>query len=830
MIAIDENASARVEADAGAPARGTPQRACVALAFFAALALASLAAHAQRAPGARDSGCAPDAAGMQLAFNDLREPGVQIAQGISTRTDAPAAPASVAAREPAKSGAGDAISTANQAPDAPAASGARKAPAPAAARKTTKNDAGATLSTANQAPDAPLTPAARAAEARVRDAETIATLSQEGQLLLARDQVKLDGYAYCSMSVAAAERGDFRESIEAASRALVVARQTDNANLAALSRRDLAIAYSYAGDLDDAERYAKEAIAAGAKNPEQVLAPAHKVLGDIAARRGDPQAALVEYRAALATASPRYRPMVLLSITNGQIAAGDPTGARATFEQTAAVSGTLLGPLRKRIEGNLLLAENKPEAALAAFAASATKTGTDANYDNLWAHEGMGRAYLALGQRKAARAAWLAALDDSESIRARFRSDEFKTGLFSDTQTVFEETIALVVDDGDYPLAWTLSERSRGRALLDVVRNRLASQVDETQLNGRTLSLDEVRGALHPGEAIVEYHGLPDRLIAWVVRADGIQGFTLPIPRNDMSLAVGDFRNAIIRGRPQAITYGTKLDALLIRPLGLRGDERLVIVPNGALHYMPFQALKNEQGFLIQRHAMALAPSASIAVQLVRRQQRVASNLVAFGNPRISPQFDLPGAEAEVRAIGPLFAERDTFLQSDVTRKTFSENAPGGRIVHVATHAQADTIDPLHSRVLLAPSTQPADGPDPLLAADIYNLRFDSVALVTLSACETALGRIERGDEIMGFTRAFFYAGASALLVSMWPVADESTALTMSTFYGALTKGEQAIDAMRAAQLAVLADSRFAHPFYWAPFDLMGDWRLSVAR
>jgi len=707
--------------------------------------------------------------------------------------------------------------------------------APTSLRKAQKEAATAPLVASGPQPaastsDESLTPAARQAEARVRDAETIATLSQEGRLLLARDQVKLDGYAYCSMSVAAAERGDFRESIEAASRALVVARQTDNANLAALSRRDLAIAYSYAGDLDDAEKYAREAIAAGGKNPQQVLAPAHKVLGDIAARRGDANAALVEYHAALDSASPRYRPLVLLSITNAQIANGDAAGARATFDETRGLTDSLLAPLRKRIEGNLLLAENNPRGALDAFAASAEKGGSDASYDNLWAHEGMGRAYLAMGKRKEARDAWLAALDDSESIRARFRSDEFKTGLFSDVQTVFEETIALVVDDGDYPLGWTLSERSRSRALLDVVRNRLASNVDEAQLNGRTLSLDEVRGTLKPGEAIVEFHGLPDRMIAWVVRADGLQGFTLPIKRRDMTLAVTDFRNAIIRGRPQALTYGAKLDALLIQPIGVRPNERLVIVPNGSLHYMPFQALRDPQGFLIQRHALALAPSASVAVQLVRRQQRIASNLVAFGNPRIAPEFDLPGAEAEVRAIGPLFARNETFVRGDVTRKAFSDNAPEGRIVHVATHAQADTIDPLHSRVLFAPATQPADGPDPMLAEDIYNLKFDSVALVTLSACETALGRIARGDEIMGFTRAFFYAGASALLVSMWPVADESTALTMRTFYGSLTKGEEAIDAMRDAQLAVLSNSRFAHPFYWAPFDLMGNWRLSVAR
>ncbi|WP_244140155.1 CHAT domain-containing protein [Caballeronia sp. BCC1704] len=775
MKPIERIASARVVADARAPMSGAIKRAEVLLALMAMLALVPRALHAQ---AAAHSACAPQEASMQLA---------QIDMPSSER-------------------------------------GARNAPETQEAHETHETHA------PSSSPDAPLTSAARDAEARVRDAETIAALSKEGQLLLARDQVKLDGYAYCSMSVAAAERGDFRESIEAAARALVVAAKTDNAGLAALSRRDLAIAYSYAGDLDDAGRYAKEAIAAGQNNPQQVLAPAHKVLGDIAARSGDPAAALAEYRAALDSASPRYRPLVLLSIVNAQIASGDAAGARATFAQTKDVDGTLLAPLGKRIEGNLLLAEHKPEQALAAFSASAAKGGTDASYDDLWAHEGMGRAYLALGDRKQARAAWLAALDDSESIRARFRSDEFKTGLFSDVQTVFEETIALVVEDGDYRLAWTLSERSRSRALLDVVRNRLDKNVDETQLNGRTLALDDVRGALAPGEAIVQYHGLPDRMIAWVLRADGIAGFTLPIARHDMTLAVSDFRNAIIRGKPQAITYGTRLDALLIEPLGLRDGERLIVVPNGALHYMPFQALKNARGFLIQRHAISLAPSASVAVQLVRRQQHIASDLVAFGNPRIGPDYELPSAESEVRAIGPLFARNSTFVRGDVTRKAFDDNAPAGRIVHVATHAQADTIDPLHSRVLLAPSSQPADGPDPLLAADIYNLKLDAVALVTLSACETALGRVGRGDEIMGFTRAFFYAGASALLVSMWPVADESTELTMRTFYGSLTKGEQAIDAMRDAQLAVLANSRFAHPFYWAPFDLMGNWRLSVAR
>jgi CHAT domain-containing protein len=679
---------------------------------------------------------------------------------------------------------------------------------------------------------APESPAFRQALERERDAETLNTLTAEGRLLLSRDRVKLPAYDYCSMSVAAAERGDFRDSVNAAARALVIAGQTNNADLAALSKRDLAIAYSYAGDLDNAVRYARDALASTPKAPEQVYAPANKVLGDVALRRGNPQEALAAYNDALATASPRYKPLVLLSMTNARIAAGDTSTARTTFDAAGPPATAEFAPAYRRIEGNLLLAEGKPDDAKRAFEALLKQSGasSDAGYDALWAYEGIGRANLALGNRPAARDAYLTAVGEAEKIRARFHSDEFKTGLFGDTQTVFEEAIALTLETGDYESAWNLSERSRARALLDVVRNRVDAGVDNLQLNGQVPSLAATRSALKPDEAIVEFHSLEKSLVVWVVRRDGLTGHTLPISRADLSAAVADLRNAIVRRSTAALTYGDKFNALLIGPLGLRPNERLIIVPHDALHYLPFQAFHDASGFLIERHAIALEPSASIAVQLAQRQQRIASNLVAFGNPTITPAFALPGAEAEVKGVAPLFARNEVFLHSAATRVSFRDNAPAGRVLHVATHAQADTLDPLHSSILLAPPGQPADGPDVLLARDIYNLELKDVALVTLSACETGLGRIARGDEILGFTRAFFYAGATSLIVSMWPVADESSALTMRTFYAQLTEGREAIDAMRTAQLTVLKNPRFSHPFFWAPFDLMGGWRVTIAR
>lgn len=690
----------------------------------------------------------------------------------------------------------------------------------------------ATAAPAVDGPVATDTPAYRLAAERERDAETTRALTADARVLLERDSVRLTAQDYCSMANAAAERGDLRDSIQAASRALLIGQQQKDEDTIALATRDLAIAYSYAGELDAAQSFAEQALATPGASAAQVHAPARKVLGDIALRRGQPDEAIQQYQLALNDASARYRDLVLLSLTNAQIAAGQVPAARETFGKIPQGAGMAVLPTVKRTEGNLLLAEGEPRRAERAFEAIATQSraSADGAYDALWAHEGMGRAYEALGDKAKARMAYRDATDDADRIRARFRSEEFKSGLFSDTQMVFEKALEMAVADKDFEEAWRLSERSRARALLDVVRNRVSTGVDMRQLNGENVTLQDVRETLRPDEALVEFHSLDRELVIWVIRRDGLQGFVLPIARHDLELAVNDLRGAITGRRRSALTFATRLDQLLLAPLGLRREERLIIVPHGALHYMPFQALRNDAGYLIERHPVALAPSASVAVALARRHADVRSTLVAFGNPLISPAYALPGAEVEVRNIAPLFSSRELFFGDQATRVRFRQNAQAGRVLHVATHAEADTVDPLASRILLAPDRPPVDGPDALLARDIYNLKLDNVALVTLSACETGLGRIARGDEIMGFTRAFFYAGASSLIVSLWPVSDESSELTMTTFYQSLSRGQQAIDAMQAAQLAVLRTPRFAHPFFWAPFDLMGNWRLTLTR
>ena len=141
--------------------------------------------------------------------------------------------------------------------------------------------------------------------------------------------------------------------------------------------------------------------------------------------------------------------------------------------------------------------------------------------------------------------------------------------------------------------------------------------------------------------------------------------------------------------------------------------------------------------------------------------------------------------------------------------------------MHIAAHAEFDALDPLYSRVRLAPE-RGIDGA--VEAHEIYRLNFAGTSLVTLSACESGMSRITKGDEIWGFTRSFLSAGASALVLSLWPVADESTEKIMTTFYNEM-RGASLREAMRKAQLALRNDSRFEHPYFWAPFNIIGDWR-----
>ena len=668
---------------------------------------------------------------------------------------------------------------------------------------------------------------ALAAIGRLEDADTALSLAAEGAALYEREAVKLDGYAYCSQSVELAEKGEFRESTRAASKALHVALQTGNTDLLGKAYRDLAIAFSYAGQLERAEQFANLSLKYPGVDPTQVNGPSRKVLGDVRTRQKRFAEAIALYDQARTESSARFRPLVDTSLANALILSGDLTRARSTLDALAEPGDPSQQAQLQRTRGRLLLAENKPAEALVLYQqlANAPVNGDEGFY-RAWALDGISKSEAALGNEAQAAQALDQAIDVFDKARAKFRSDEFKMGLFSDLQVVFERAIGMHSRLGQPAKAFDTSERSRARALLDAVAGR--AEVG----NGEAVALDAatLQAMLKADEVVVAYHALPDRLVAWVLSSEGVREATLPVAvkRADLARLVDAYRDALINLKP-ATDVGDKIGTLLLAPLDIPAGKRIIIVPHGPLHYLPFQALRLDGQYLIERNPISIAPSISIAARLAERTPTVAAQLVAFGNPTINPDVadPLPGAEREVHALSQQFPGATLFFKEQANKTNFQGSAPTARLLHVAAHAVADTLDPLHSKVLLADEN---GQPNYLEAKDVMGMDLKGTALIALSACESGLGRVEDGDEVLGFTRSFLSAGTSTLLASLWPVSDAATETLMTTLYDDLAKGEQVQDAMRDAQRAVLANPETAHPFFWAPFNLIGNWRLKVQK
>ncbi|MGR4868894.1 CHAT domain-containing protein [Variovorax sp. LARHSF232] len=675
------------------------------------------------------------------------------------------------------------------------------------------------------APDAEAA-AAKQEKARLADADTVFALTQDGAILYSQDALKLSGYQYCSQAVALAEAGDFRQSVRAASKALHLANTTRDPNLVAFANRDLAIVYSYSGQLEKAEEFAREALRHQAKDPKLVVGPAHKVVGDVQTRRGDYAGAVLSYDTALANSSPRYTPLVQASLANALIESGNTERARQLLTTIEAPKDASLAAQLERTKARLLLAENKPGEARDAYLKLTTyKAGADAQYYRMWAWDGVARSESALGQKQAAADASTRALQDVDAVRAKFRSEEFKMGLFSDLQVIFDRAVSLYSDAGNASQALEVSERSRSRALLDAVRGRAALGRTDAAGSASSADLGQLQRALKSDERVVQFHSLPDRLQVWVVSPGEVKSHSIPIKHDELVELVETFRNSVVRGRRNAIANADKLGAGLIAPLGLTPGQRVVIVPHGPLHYLPFQALRTDGRYLIETNPVSVSPSMTIAVQLAQRASSTEPSLVAFGNPRIEEKYDLPGAEVEVKQLAQLFPRNNLYLGAAATKTQFREAVNRAPIVHVAAHAEADQVDPLYSRILLA---NEGGKQNFLEAHEILAMPMQGTALVTLSACESGLGRVAKGDEVLGFTRSFLSAGTSALIASLWPVSDDATEVLMSTVYSELAKGRDVQRAMQAGQLAVLKQPRMAHPFFWAPFNLIGNWRMTV--
>lgn len=375
-----------------------------------------------------------------------------------------------------------------------------------------------------------------------------------------------------------------------------------------------------------------------------------------------------------------------------------------------------------------------------------------------------------------------------------------------------------------------LQDGAKERAEILRCEKQLAELTQQLQAADPSFCLFEQSGGMHvgelqamlaPDELVIEYYFDQEDLKLFVVDASQLQVFS----SNYTQTQIGE-QIQRLRFQLEKFQYGTKyLDthathlrvsinetlhqlwqALFAPTAMLARDKRLIFIPFGILHNVPFQALYDGERYLLEAHEMTQAPSARL-LQLcaARRPQRFDRAAIFGAADAIAPQIT-----EEIQAISELFPQGLCQTGQAATGLALAQAAPTSDVLHIASHAVFRQDNPMFSAFKLA------DGW--INFYDICALKLPA-SLVVLSGCSTGASRIYAGDEMMGLARGFLSAGAAALIVSLWAVNDPATAQLMTAFYQKLRAGQALRTALRAAALEIKA--KYGHPYYWASFVML---------
>ncbi len=454
-----------------------------------------------------------------------------------------------------------------------------------------------------------------------------------------------------------------------------------------------------------------------------------------------------------------------------------------------------------------------------------------------------------------------------ENQRKSIFSEASKIGFVGNKQAVYHDLIKALYDDKQYGKAFEYVERAKSRALVDLLASKkdFAYSGDNEQeirallqandsaeihiaMQGSSLDRENTRGIqirtrdelrnkapglaslvtvnyqpisemlsqIPPDEALIEYYYHEKDLYAFILSSGKLD--TIQLDCEGLLDDIQSFRKAIqTPDSEQFIHNSKKLYERLFRPIeGLLNRRSLIIVPHGALHYLPMNALHDGRSYLIDHYTIRMMPSATALTYLSRKKTKKTGAILVFGNPDLGDsKLDLAYAEQEAKEIATIHPESVVFLRADATEAILYQYGSQYRYLHFATHGYFDPESPLNSALLMAPDSQH----NGMLSLDkIYSLSLNA-DLVTLSACETGLGKIANGDDLVGLTRGFLYAGSSSIVASLWKVDDLATAKLMTRFYKELQNRDR-VEALREAQLGI--KRTYPHPYYWASFQLTG--------
>jgi len=377
---------------------------------------------------------------------------------------------------------------------------------------------------------------------------------------------------------------------------------------------------------------------------------------------------------------------------------------------------------------------------------------------------------------------------------------------------------------------------SRVRTTLDSLRTAYRGFLDRLRMDNPELAsmvsvepfrAGEIQSSLDDSTALLAYYSLPKKLILWVLRKDTIAVFPVPVSSKKLTNLVKMFREDLQKKLP-IDDQANRLYRYLIGPAEnlVKPCSLLVLIPHGVLHYLPFGALRDRDGrYLLNRFRLTNAPSSTVLKFCLQKgdhfrgKKRIIRKVLAVGDPDLGdPRYDLPFAEKEAESLKRTFSETSVLLGKQATETNVKKIIGKFDLVLFSTHGEYDPVNPLFSALRLTPDSH-NDGR--LEAWEIFGLRINAF-LVTMSACETGLGKVTRGDEVIGLSRSFIFAGTPAVVASLWKVDDLTTAVIMKRFHRYLHQGLSRAQALKEAQNYV---RQYIHPYpyFWAAFYLTGD-------
>lgn len=671
---------------------------------------------------------------------------------------------------------------------------------------------------------------------------------------------------------AAIYQGEYPEALRLLERALALARQANSPDAEVLRLNNLGGLYVFLGGYGEAYSRYQQALERSEKAAPSARQLTLSNLASLYLQLGQTQRALESYQALKASQNalaPDIQAQTLANLAVTLRRLGDPHKALATLDQAERLlekapnptvaqylrvnrgiiqaldfedyPGALAvfsagarqaerrGLKREAVLARLFLAETllrmeRHREALAPLEEALAEARRLGLADDEWtAWFGLGRAQRGLGETESAQRSFEQAVTIIESERSQL-GKSLKAEFLATKRDVYDALVQLHLEQPEPSPA----------AILRWIEGARARNLKERLSTGATLSLKSVQEQLPEGTAMAVYWTIPNQTaFVWftryqqgVVRRTGAAAPAVEQLNQALTTRAADWPAAAARA-------GELLgSAALDRP----GVRRLMVVPDGAIHRIPFEVLPGFGGpALIEHLAISYLPSAHfvstprpVTANTTRWPWARAASIFAdpAGSSPQAPQL-FPGAEPplphsleEAREIARALPGRSRIFSGAENLKShvFDADVATAPVVHFATHATADTMDARNSRLVFS-GTSSAERY--LFLSDVERLRWPSVELVTLAACETEKGQYVRGEGVESFSRAFLAAGARSTMSSLWRVPDGSTSRFMSIFYRHLAEGMTKGDAIRVTKLAFRQEG--AHPYIWAGFLINGD-------